>query len=307
MKRLLSRTYDVLRSVATLDRGVESALINQGRILTHLNLNADYTNLSDFEFKVFSQGGEDGIIQHIVNAIDLTEKTFVEFGVESFSESNCRFLMMKDSWRGLVIDGSARNIERLKRSYYFWRYDLTAICSFITKENIAELLKCAPFSDVGILSIDIDGVDWFILKELAHVQPGVLIVEYNALFGSKAAVTVPYDPAFQRAKAHYSNLYYGASLAAIDMLASKQGFGLIGCNSAGNNAFFVRNDLLNATITRTTVAEAYRRPRFREARDAEGHLTFDRGECGRREIADLPLLDVATGSVMRVRDIDAEV
>jgi hypothetical protein len=136
----------------------EEIKINQGLILTKLNQTNTSKNLKDYEFKVFSQWGEDGIIQYLINILEIKNKTFIEFGVEDFSESNCRFLMMKDDWRGFVIDGSRQNIEKLKKSYYFWKHDLKAIPAFIDRENINELLSKSDFDcDLGILSIDVDG------------------------------------------------------------------------------------------------------------------------------------------------------
>jgi hypothetical protein len=97
--------------------------------------------------------------------IETPSKTFIEFGVEDFSESNCRFLMMKDNWSGFVIDGSETNIKRIQASRNFWRYDLTAHCAFITKDNIAKLLEQSGFSkDVGILSVDVDGMDYWVAQ-----------------------------------------------------------------------------------------------------------------------------------------------
>ena len=156
------KLYDVTLKLLSLDRRLDEIKINQGLILTELNRHKDSFILSDYEFKVFSQWGEDGILQYLTANIDIRNKTFIEFGVEDFLESNCRFLLMKDVWQGFVIDGSFRNIDRLMASYFYWQYPLSAKAAFVTCENVSELLAESGFDrDIGILSVDIDGVDYF--------------------------------------------------------------------------------------------------------------------------------------------------
>ncbi len=142
---------------ATIETSVriDDIKMSQGLMLSESMAVKESKHLKDYEFKVFSQWGEDGIIQHLTSVLEIENKTFIEFGVEDFFESNCRYLMMKDNWIGFVIDGSASNIDRLKEAEFYWRYDLTALNSFITRENINELLAKSGFDeDLGILSID---------------------------------------------------------------------------------------------------------------------------------------------------------
>src|ERR1700691_6069495 len=105
---------------------LQQVLINQGATISALNAGKKISSLHEVEFKVFSQWGEDGIIQYLTQNIEIPNKTFIEFGVEHFSESNCRFLMMKDNWSGFVIDGSEANVNAIQSFPNFWRYDLTA-------------------------------------------------------------------------------------------------------------------------------------------------------------------------------------
>ncbi|TMJ17511.1 MAG: hypothetical protein E6G92_14460 [Alphaproteobacteria bacterium] len=304
MPTSIASAWRHLRSIGLLQRNLDEVRINQGRILAELNRSARRETLADYEFKVFSQWGEDGIIQHLIANLDIPDRTFVEFGVEDFSESNCRFLMMKDNWRGFVIDGSEKNIARLRSGSYFWKHDLRAINAFITRENIAELIATSGFDEIGILSVDIDGVDWHVLAALEHLRPAILIVEYNGVFGPTATVTVPYDAAFFRTSAHHSNIYYGASLGAFDWLARRRGYSLVGGNSAGSNAFFVRDDLLNDVVRPASIGATFRPTPFREARDRSGALTFPRESERRAIIADMPLEDVTNGSMLTVADLD---
>jgi hypothetical protein len=253
---------------------------------------------------VFSQWGEDGIIQFLVSNLKIGNKTFIEFGVETFVESNCRYLMMKDNWRGFVIDGSSRNLARLQRSYFFYHHELLCKAAFITRDNICALLDESEFDkDLGILSVDIDGVDYYVLEQLDQWKPCILIVEYNALFGKERAVSVPYAPDFVRSTRHHSNLYYGASLAAFDYLAKNRGYALVGVNSAGSNAFFVRRDLLNDKVREVPLAQEFQDSKFREGRDVRGNLTFVGGDERTDLIHDMLLIDVISGERLKVGDL----
>ena len=225
MPSKLKRALSAVPRLLNLDRRIDEIKINQGLLLSQLQRDATREHLWEYEFKVFSQWGEDGIIQHLVNHLKVANRTFIEFGVEDFFESNCRFLMMKDQWRGFVIDGSEENLERMRASDFYWRYQLQGRCAFITRDNVAALLDESGFDkEVGILSVDVDGVDWFLLNALEAWRAAIIIVEYNGMFGSKHPVTVPYDASFQRTRAHHSNIYYGASLMAFDSLLQSRGY-----------------------------------------------------------------------------------
>jgi hypothetical protein len=302
---VLQRLLETIRRLLKAGRHLDDISVNQGRILSELHGAKKSSQLPDYEFKVFSQWGEDGIIQFLVANLSISNKTFIEFGVEDFSEANCRFLMMKDRWSGFVIDGSEQNIKRLRSSYDYWRHSLQSRAAFVTRENIGQILAESGFAkDAGILSVDIDGVDYHVLSVLDAWRPSILIVEYNAVFGDRRAVSVPYDPAFNRTDKHPSNLYYGASLPAFHSLLSGRAYALVGVNMAGNNAFFVRKDLLNDVVKEVGVSDCFRDSDFRESRGADGQLTFLTGRARRLPIANLPLIDVLTGATLRVQDLD---
>lgn len=267
--------------------------INQGIILSNLNKNKNTKDIREYEFQVFSQWGEDGIIQHLISSIDIKNKTFIEFGVEDFFESNCRFLLMKDNWKGFVVDGSATNINRLKKSYFYWKYHLVAVNEFITKENINKILAKSDFDeDLGILSVDLDGNDYYILEVIKDFNPRILICEYNPVFGGSRKISIPYKNDFYRTNAHHSNLYWGASLAAMTHTANNKGYSLVGTNTACNNAFYVRNDLLNENLKVLSVGEAYSPSSYRESRDENGNLTYVTGDKRLNIIKGLPVFEV---------------
>src|ERR1700722_18223181 len=101
---------------------LEQVKLNQGKLLSRANLSLNSTSLQDYEFKVFSQWGEDGIIQKLISSVEIKSKTFIEFGVEDFTESNCRFLMTNNNWSGFIIDGSTANITKVKASHFYWAH-----------------------------------------------------------------------------------------------------------------------------------------------------------------------------------------
>lgn len=253
-------------------------------------------SLSDVEFKVFSQWGEDGIIEWLVSRLPGIPQRFIEFGVQNFSESNCRFLMQHRNWRGLIMDSSADNMAAVRAHHRHWQYDLTAVSAFITRDNIDDIIRKNRFAgEVGILSVDLDGNDYWVLDAIHSVDPWIVICEYNAVFGDTLPISIPYDEAFVRESAHHSCLYWGASVAAIDHWARQSGYVLLGSNRAGNNAFLVRADLAAGCFADKPTSRAPLPSRYRESRDPQGQLSFAAGMDRLILMKGLPVVDVASG------------
>jgi hypothetical protein len=252
--------------------------------------------LADVEFKVFSQWGEDGIIDWLVEraAIPPHLHTFIEFGVESYSEANTRFLLQNRNWRGLVFDGGQEQIHRLKRDkQLLWGYDLTAKCAFITRENVNDLFVDAGFSgEVGLLSIDIDGNDYWVWEAITAVQPVLCVCECNAVFGDVWPISIPYEPQFRRSRPEFKGLYFGASIAALRSLARRKGYHFLGTNSQGINAFFIREDY--ASNFSTLVNPIAWPSKLRESLDLAGELTFARGIERAHLIREFPVVNTET-------------
>ena len=302
MTALVRRTLGKVRSWLT--RGVDARLADQ--LVLSGKLHARYVRalpypppatrerLRECEFKVFSQRGEDGVIQYLVARVPILHRTFIEFGVEDYREANTRFLLADGDWQGLVLDGSAAHVERIRRDDVHWRHDLQVRQAFVTRENIDLLLAEAGFAaDVGLLSIDIDGNDYWVWEAITAVRPRIVVCEVNAILG-REPVSVPYAPDFRRMAAHASGLYFGASLAALEHLAQRKGYVLVGCESSGSNAFFVRSDLAVAGLA-ISAEDAYLESHVRQSRNASGELTFVRGAARRALISHLPVVDVTTG------------
>jgi len=186
-----------------------------------------------------------------------TPKTFIEFGFHPI-EFNCAVLARRSDWRGLLVDGNMRQVEDA-RSLFSDRIKIVE--AFLTLENI-DFIKSA-FPKIGVLSIDVDGNDYWFLEKLIEAEPSIICVEYNSTLGLES-ITVPYDPSFNRHEKHPSGWYHGASLAALSKLCASRGYGLAAVSIAGGNAFFTRSGTLNPR-------EAWRPNSFRESYSGVGH------------------------------------
>lgn len=307
----------LIRRIGELDvrlRQIESELestriaVVQSRIREFYQIQT-LDNLADAEFRVCSQWGEDGIIQYLISQIPIVNQIFIEFGVENYRESNTRFLLVNNNWSGLVMDGDARNIEQIRSMPLYWQHNLEAKAAFITAENINSLIQESGIcGDIGILSIDIDGNDYWVWKAISEetISPRIVIIEYNSVFGKERAVTIPYTKNFKRTEAHFSNLYFGASLNALCLLAKEKGYKFVGSNSAGNNAFFVRHDIAENLPIRSC-RDGYLESKFREGRDETGKLMFWAGMKRREMIGHLPVVDLESGEIVTLQNLDGEI
>ena len=283
--------------------------INQNRILAaklmtnQVSAMAAGSDIRDTEFKVFSQNGEDGILQYLINNVAIKNDTFVEFGVSNYQEANTRFLLMNNNWKGLVLDGSSENINTIKNEELYWKHDLTAQQYFVTKDNINTIISEAGISgDIGLLCVDIDGNDYWVWQAIDVVQPRIVVCEYNSVFGCDYPISVPYDAKFQRVEAHHSCLYFGASLPALCHLAEQKGYDFVGSDSTGINAFFVRANLDHG-MKKLLAKEGYVKSRHRESRDVEGNLTFVSGDARLGLIADMEVVNVSNNDVLKLGSI----
>ena len=281
------------------------ALLLEARQLALQNNGQSKINdLASVEFQVFSQWGEDGIIDWLIHALPSIPKIFIEFGVENYQEANTRYLLFNRNWRGLIIDGSEEYMRSVYNEDIHWKYDITPVNCFITKDNINDIFIGSGFSgEIGILSIDIDGNDYWIWDAINAVNPVVVICEYSSVFGDIHPVSIPYDPSFVRHKAHYSGQYAGASIKALIYLSEMKGYTFVGTNSNGVNAFFVRNDYFSEFLTGKISHTSIYCSRFSDTRDVEGNLTYIRGEKRFELFAHLPVTNVVTGKNTNLNEL----
>ena len=288
---------------------IEDMMILQGKSLALQNeTRAPFGRLSDAEFKVFSQYGEDGILQYLIGETKILpeEKIFVEFGVQDYKEANTRFLLQSNVWSGLVIDSDENLVKKIQSSEIYWRYNLTARSHWIDKENINDIIYRSNISGgIGLLSIDIDGNDYWVWSALTVINPILVVIEWNSVFGARHSVSIPYDATFNRLHAHYSGLYWGASMRALETLGREKGYTMVGTNEIGNNLFFVRSDRLGR-IPPVNTKSAYVQSGFRDSRSPEGELTFLAGESRYEEIKNLPIIDLSTGDLTTLEALDKE-
>jgi hypothetical protein len=202
--------------------------------------------LGAHEFQMFSQSGADGIVAEIFRRIGRASSVFVEFGVGDGLENNTTALLLQ-GWSGIWIEASKRNIRQIRKELrpLIDGRKLTVLAQFVTRDNIvAHLEGCSLPHDPDLVSIDIDGNDYWVWEALlSRYAPRVAVVEYNALLGPSAPWVMEYNPAHARERV-IATSYYGASLKALEMLGRRKGYSLVGCDFLGVNAFFVRNDLL---------------------------------------------------------------
>jgi hypothetical protein len=298
----LQRARRAFSTLVGLERRIESIQQALGRIEARQIAGAQDADLRASEFRAFSQWGEDGVLQRLVSGLPDAERIFVEFGVEDYREANTRYLLQTGLWTGLVIDGSAANVARIRSHEDYWRYNLKADTAFVTRENIDELLSRSGLGGrIGLLSVDIDGNDYWVLQAITVVMPRIVVCEYNSLFGPDAAISIPYDPDFRRFVAHHSGLYFGASLAALEYLMSARGYALVHVERSGTNAFFVDASLAGR-FARRSAKELYVRASYRQARDAKGRLAFLDPAAELDAIASLPVVQVLSGETISIRE-----
>lgn len=199
-------------------------------------------DLSEIEFSVFSQFGEDGIINWLIDKFPSIPKTFIEIGTQDYWESNTRFLLKLKKWKGYLFEANKNDVNNIKKQRIYWQNDLKVFNEFIDKENINSILsKFVKERKIGLLSIDIDGNDYWILEEINNLSPYIIVCEFNSIFGDKFKLSVPYEKDFFRNKKHYSNLYFGSSIKALVSLLKSKGYFFLGTGSRGVNAFFVKD------------------------------------------------------------------
>lgn len=210
------------------------------------------------EHRVLSQNGEDGILDYLLEAVGVGPGVFIEFGFMDM-ECNCLELAFARDFRGLLMDGSARGCQHARDAYrWLGKQRLEVVNAFITVENLNDLIAGQGLGgEIDVLSIDVDGVDYWLWECLEVVTPRIVVIEYNASFGADRAITVPYEPDFVRWNKHDSGLYHGTSLLALERLGERKGYRLVGCDTMGVNAFFVRKDLDAPSVATLTTKEAF--------------------------------------------------
>jgi len=261
-----------------VDQASQLALKNAYQMRQHLGMPP--LNFDQVGMRVFSQNDEDGILLYIFSMIGTTNKTAIEIGCGNGTENNTANLVVNHNWHALLIDGSANNIANARDFYHtcrdtFW-YPPVLVQDFVSRTNINEVIRSRGFSgNIDLLSIDIDGVDYWILDAVTEAQPRVIVLEYHGIWGAEEAVTVPYSDDFHSHK--HPRDYNSASLLAFVKLLKRKSYYLVGCNNLCFNAFFVREDCRTPSLPEVSPTDCFRhayavgsiRDRLPKVRDLE--------------------------------------
>jgi hypothetical protein len=224
--------------------------------------------IPDAGFRCYSQFEEDGIILFIFSMIGTSKKSCVEICAGDGMECNTANLIVNHRWTGLLVDGNPENVAKAEEFYSsnpdtkYWKPAI--VHGWITKDNVNEVITSNGFSgEVDLLSLDIDGIDYWLWKEIACISPRVVVMEFNHLWGPDASVTVPYADDFVAEFTPYGSDYAGASLRAMVKLSRDKGYHLVGTNAIATNAFFLRDDLACDWLPEIDPASCFEHPRAR--------------------------------------------
>ena len=283
-------------------------LNGHSNIIIHRNNYKNLITLNDIEYKVFSQSGEDGIIDFLLNSLKIVKPKFVEIGVGDYSESNTRFIYERCSPKGLIIDCLNDFEKKVLSNIRIWTGDLKIIENYVSDKNVLDLLEKNNFiNDVDLFSLDVDGIDYWILQELPQNFSKIAIIEFNANFGEELEVTVPNLEKFDRTKYHYSNLCFGMSLKAAINIMDKKNYYFIGTNLMRTNAFFISKSFSkNEYFPQIKVDDISKISdvNFRESRDKSGRLNFLSGKEKIKEIRECEVVDLSNqNKIAKIKDL----
>ena len=266
------------------------------------------TRLEQSECKIYSQNGEDGILDYIITMLGIVKPNFIEIGVGTYIEANTRFIYDRFYPKGIIIDAEKNLTNKVFSNINSWKGDLRVIEEKVSTRNINEIISKNCDFNVDIFSLDIDSIDYWIIDKLKPNISKILVAEYNSVFGSELEVTVPNLDNFDRKKYHYSHLCYGMSLKALINIMIKKNYYFIGTNNLRNNAFFISNDFPISKYFKKLEIEKLNYhvdSNLRESRDSMGNLNYLSGETRLKEIHDCEVIDISTdiNKKVKIKDI----
>jgi predicted O-methyltransferase YrrM len=230
------------------------------------------SSLYQFESGCHSQNGEDGCLLEILQRTGFEGGRIVEIGCGAGVESNAALLVCEFGWQGYLIDANADQIEKAEQFYdsenagdrVKFRHGM------VTPDNAESMLKDLLEGETAdVISIDVDGWDFWIWQSLKKFKPAVFVIEVNASFGPDVSVTVPYEGStagHDPFRHEFRGWHHGASLKALTALGSSLGYRLVHVESTGTNAFYVRRDLMGDSLLAADPAQVWRPHQFRSRR-----------------------------------------
>lgn len=225
--------------------------------------------LDEIGFQCHSQTDEDGILLFLFSVLGIGRKLSVEICAADGIECNTANLILNHGWHGLLVDGDKTKVERgiryFAQSKSTYVYPPRFVCSWITRKSVDDLLVSNGFSgEIDLLSLDLDGMDYWIWESITAVTPRVVVVEYQDILGPDRSWTVPYADDFSARSYPMTDgmpNFAGASLSAFVKLGRRKGYRLVGVNRYGYNAFFVRNGLGEDLVPEIDARDCFRHPK----------------------------------------------
>tara|TARA_B100000965_G_C19584544_1_gene755105 strand:+ start:506 stop:1462 length:957 start_codon:yes stop_codon:yes gene_type:complete len=270
----------------------------------------DVKNIQEVDLKIFSQNGEDGIIDYLMSKLKLipSSTNFIEIGVGDYRESNTRFIYNRFHPKGLIVDCMDNMESKVKPHINLWKGDLRVCNTRVNSKNINEIIKNNCDFQIDLFSIDIDSVDYWIIKELKKNISKIFIAEFNPVFGPDLRVTVPNIDSFDRTKYHYSNLCYGMSLRALIELMDEKNYYFIGTNLQKMNAFFISKDFEKENFFKNIIINEYKNytnSNVRDSRDKNYNLNFLSGSNKIKEISDCEVINLESNNhdLVKLKDL----
>jgi len=228
--------------------------------------------ICDFGFSVHSQTDEDGILLYLFSVVGTTNRQAVEICAGDGIECNTANLLLNHGWHALLVDGDPSNVAKARRFYAQSRRTQTfppkVVQAWITRDAVNQVIRDNDFlGEIDLLSLDLDGVDYWIWEAITAISPRVVVLEYQDILGPDRMWTVPYADDFTAGEHSMTGAmpnFAGASLRAFTKLAHSKGYRLIGVNGYGFNAFFMRNDVGAEQFSEISVEDCFTHPKTLE-------------------------------------------
>ncbi|MEE2855756.1 MAG: hypothetical protein VX949_00010 [Planctomycetota bacterium] len=243
-----------------------------------------------YEARGYSQNGEDGVLLHLLAEVGVVGHRIVEIGCGCGAECNSALLSCCFGWNALLFDRNGAQVEKAVQFFQSKGAEdrVRLIHQEVQPDALDRLLETEGFSDeLDVLSIDVDGFDFWIWKHLDTVRPRIVVIEVNGSYGPEASGTVPWspgDPHHDPYQHHARGWHHGASLRALEALGRSKGYRLVAVESTGTNAFFVREDVVTASLPEVDPRQVWHPHQVRSRRHSP--------DSQARSLAGLPFVEV---------------
>jgi len=283
-RRKLARVLyrDKVVDIDSVNQQLQQILINQYKSASFTR-DKPFEKISEAGFRCYSEFEEDGIILYILTTIGMKTKRVVEICCGNGIECMATNLILNHGYQGYLFDGNDENVQQavsfFKRKKDCWMVPPRVERAWITRENVNSLLKSIGASgEVDLLSLDIDGNDYYIWEAISETNPRVCVFETHDIIPGDQSLTIPYNPSFNRwSKEGHEQDFRSVSLLAMKSLSEKKGYRLIGSHRHGFNVFFMRNDIGQGIFPEVSIDEIHDNPWTRNGQKERWPLVKDMG------------------------------